>query len=179
MTSYAPNLMYEHALTPLKGWVKSNALDHSGVVSDNVTFAIPQGRVMHLNDSGEFETGVTGTQMAIFAFNASDALTVANPGTTASGNFVHQAIFPTGVTSGLVATGGYELSSSEFDSEEEYVPNDTLTAAVANSTLATGGVLTLGTVYTDAICGVVSKGVVTNELGVDMLHFWPVYVPAT
>jgi hypothetical protein len=177
MASYAPNLMYEHALTPLKGWVKSNCLDYSAPVSANVTFSIPQGRVMHVNSSGEFETGVNSTKMAIFAFNASDALTVTNPGTTSSGNFVHQAIFPTGVTSGLVATGGYELASSEFKTSDTYAPNNTLTADVANTTLATGGVLKRGTVYTSNICGVVSKGIVKNELGVDMLHFWPVYVP--
>jgi hypothetical protein len=46
---------------------------------------------------------------------------------------MHQAIAPTGKMSGLVATGGYEIASTEFDATRNYVPGDLLTAAASIS----------------------------------------------
>lgn len=180
-----PSLMFEHALTPLKGWFEPAALDYVAKLSENVTFDVPAGRVMHLNASGEFETGVGETDMGIFTLNASNDFDVSNPGTTAAGNFMHQSIGPAGNMSGLVATGAYEVNTTEFDAAQEYAPGDLLTAPVANTTLATGGVLTNagsgsgGDVeqYVDPVCGVVSRGEYTNEHGIAVLALWPVWLP--
>ena len=181
----APSLMFEHGLDVPKGWFQPAALDFTAKLSANVTFDVPSGRTLHVNSAGEFETGVGETDMAIFCLQASDDFDVSNPGTTPSGNFMHQSIGPAGNMSGLVAEGAYEIESTEYNAARTYTPNDLLTAAVANTTLATGGVLTnagtgaLGDVeqFVDPVCGVVSRGAFTNAHGIDVLAFWPTFVP--
>lgn len=181
----ALNLMFEHGLDIAKGWFHPAALDYSAKLSANVTFDVPAGRVAHLNAAGEFEMGVGETDMAIFLLQGERDYDVANPGTTRAGNFMHRAIAPTGVMSGVVATGAYEIESTEFDTTREYLPNDLLTATADNDNLATGGVLTnagSGTAgdvkqYVDPACGCVSKGAYRNAHGIMVLAFWPVYLP--
>lgn len=187
----APSQMFEHTLRPLKGWFQMAALDKAAKLAAAVTITVYAGRVVHLNASGEFETGVTGRTVPIYVFQGSNLFAVSNPGTTASGGFMHQPIAPTGVLSGLVGIAGYELETTEFDTNPAvaYAPNQLLTAARANTTQATGGVLSndrngaggsAGAVrqYVDAACGVVSDGRSTNEHGVSVLKFWSLYLPA-
>lgn len=191
MPGTAPSYMFEHVLRHPKGWFQPAALDFVAKLSANVTIQAYGGRVVHLNGSGEFEMGISGTTMPIFLLQADTDPDVSNPGTTGSGLFMHQAISPANWSSGLVATGGYELESSEFDTDPNtaYAPNHLLTALANNTTQATGGVLSndragaggssgLVRQYTDPACGVVSRGQFTNEHNVSMLAFWPVYLPA-
>lgn len=182
----APSYDFEHALDARKGWFDvQSTLDHRAKLSANVTFDVPEGRVVHLNSAGEFEMGVSGTQMGIFLINGSGDYDVSNPGTTAGGLFMHRAITPAGYNSGLVAEGGFELVTTEFDADRTYAKNDLLTAGTSNTVSTTGGVLTnAGTAgngkvlqYTDAACGVVSTGVEENHHGVDVLAFWTTYLP--
>ena len=178
----APSLMFEHGINVPKGWWDEAALDFSAKLSANVTFDVPGGRVVHVNAQGEFETGVGETDIAIFLIQGSDAFDVSNPGTTPSGLFMHRAIMPGGDMSGVVATGAYEIESSEFDTSLTYDPSDLLTATVDNSDSTVGGVLTnVGTggggdveQYVDPVVGVVSRGSFNNEHGVPILAFWPV-----
>lgn len=181
-----PSQMFDNTLDAVKGWFHEAALDNSAKLSANVTIdPFDQGRVVHLNSSKEYESGVKFANMAIFLLNSSDDPDVANPG----GDY-WQAIAPTGKMSGLVATGAYELESSEYRSAGSYDPGQLLAAEVDNTTAATGGVLSDeddgaagltvpwqagGT--TQAICGVVSTGVNENSHGVNVLRFWPVYLP--
>lgn len=192
MPGASPSLMFEHALNHPKGWFEPSALDFSAKLAPAVTIEAFGGRVVHVNANGEFETGIADTDMAIFLLQADTDFDVSNPGTTGAGNFMHQAIAPAGNMSGLVATGGYELESTEFDTTPDaaYAPNQLLTALVANTTQATGGVLSndragaggsSGDVrqYAEPACGVVSRGQFTNEHGVSVLAFWPIYLPAS
>lgn len=187
----APSYMFAHRLNPIKGWFDMAALDFSAKLSPNVTIEVHAGRVLHINAAGEFETGIAGTQMPIFAWNADYHYDVSNNGTTAEGTFMHEPILPEGDMSGLVATGSYELETSEFDVTPTvaYAPNQLLTAIVANDTQATGGVVSndragaggdAGAVrqYVDPVCGIVSRGASKNEHGVPMLAFWSLYLPA-
>ena len=182
----APSLMFEHGIDVAKGWFEPAALDFAAKLSANVTFETPAGRIMHVNSAGELETGVADTDMGIVMHQGSEAFDVSNPGTTPAGNFMHQAIAPTGVMSGLVCNGAYEIEDTEFDTSKTYAPNELLTAAVANDTLASGGVLTnAGTgaggeveQYSDPVCGIVSRGEFTNAHGIDVLAFWPEWLPA-
>jgi hypothetical protein len=183
-----PSQMFDHTLDAVKGWFHEAALDNSAKLSANVTIdPFEQGRVVHLNASKEYESGVKNANMAIFLLNSSNDPDVANPG----GDY-WQAIAPTGKMSGLVATGAYELESSEYRSAGTYNPGQLLAAEVANTTAATGGVLSdqddaaaaltlpwLGNHSgTDqAVCGVVSTGINENSHGVNVLRFWPVYLP--
>jgi hypothetical protein len=135
--------------------------------------------------------GIAGQAMPIFLLQADTDFDVSNPGVTPGGQFMHQAIAPTGNMSGLVATGGYELESTEFDTAPtaNYAPNQLLTAKADNAVQATGGVLSNDrdgaggsggavTAYTHPACGVVSRGQFKNEHNVPVLAFWPVYLPA-
>jgi hypothetical protein len=183
-----PSQMFDHTLDAVKGWFHEAALDYSAKLSANVTIdPFEQGRVVSLNASGEFETGITGTAMAIFLLNSSDDFDVANAG----GDY-WTAVAPTGKLSGLVATGAYELQSSEhIDSGVAYANGQLLGAAVNNTTAGIGGILNneddAGTLLTvpwagsgtdQAICGVVSGGAAANNShGVSCISFWPVYLP--
>lgn len=175
----APSLMFEHGLDAVKGWFEPAALDFSAKLSANVEFDVPRGRVVHVNADGEFETGIATTDMAIFLLNGSDDFDVSNPGTTPAGNFMHRAIAPAGNMSGLVATGGYELESTEFITDNTYVPGETITAPVDNTDIDVGGLLTnaAAVAYTNPVCGVVSRGSFSNSHGIPVLAFWPVYLP--
>ena len=174
----APDQMFEHGLDVKKGWFGMTSLDHAAKMASGVAYAVPAGRVVHLNSVGAFEPGVAGTQMGVFLIAGSNAADVSNPGTTAGGLFMHQAISPTGVVSGLVATGGYEIATTEF-ANLSYAPNDLLKAPVSGGA-AVEGVLSNASVipYVTAVCGVVSTGKATNHNGVSTLSFWPVYLPA-
>lgn len=185
MAVNAPTLALEHCLNHPKGWFAENALDCAAKFAAAITFAPVGGRVVHLNDAGEFEMGIRSTDMAIFLLNGEADKDVSNPGRSISGRFLHQPIGPTGVGSGLVATGGYELESSEFDTARDYVPGDLLTAAADNEDADVGGVLTnagsgaggIVEQYVDPVCGVVSGVPFLNEHEVNMLPFWPVFLP--
>jgi hypothetical protein len=182
---YQPGLMFEHGLDIPKGWFEPAALDKSAQLSANVAFTVPAGRVAHLNSAKEFEMGVGQTDMGIFLLQASNDYDVSNPGRTPGGLFMHQAIAPKGVMSGVVATGAYEVQSTEFDADQTYTPGDLLTAPADNADEAVGGVLTnvgsgdAGDVeqYVDPVCGVVSDGAFRNSHGVNVLGFWPVWLP--
>jgi hypothetical protein len=186
-----PSQMFKHTLNPLKGWPSPTALDFTGKLHSDVTIdPLPAGRCVHVDSieavsygpgtSGGtplFKTGVTDTQMGIFLFQGSADFDVANPGGTD-----WYAIAPKGIMSGLVATGAYELETTEFDTNQTYLPNQPL-RAIANDSDATagtgGGCLTNQgvNVGTNAFVGVVSRGVYTNAYGQSALAFWPVYAP--
>jgi hypothetical protein len=186
-----PSQMFVHALTPLKGWPSPTALDFTGTLSTAVTIdPLPAGRCVHVyslaaptygpgsaGNHATFKTGVEDTDMAIFLLNGSDNFDVSNPGGTD-----WYAGEPTGTMSGLVATGAYELETTEFDTSLTYLPGDVLKAIAAdtNSSATTGGgcLTNDAVVYMDSIVGVVSRGKYTNPFGKTALAFWPVYLPA-
>lgn len=192
MSMTTPNHITDNVMTVIKGWYDLAALDFSAKLAAAVTITAHGGRVVHLNSSGEFEMGIANTQMAIFLNQGSDHPDVRNPGITGSGGFMHVAVSPGGAMSGVVATGGYEIATSQFETSptRAYAPNQLLTAvAASNTSQAVSGVLSNdrngaggsgGAVrqYVDAACGVVSRGQSVNEHGSDILTFWTIYLPA-
>lgn len=179
-----PRNMFDHTLDAVKGWVPGNmgSVDFAAKLSANVTIdPVYQGRVVHLNSAGEFEMGCVGDQMAIFLMQNSDDTDVES-----SGSNDDQQTFPRRVMQGLVAIGGYELASTEFDTDQTYAPNDSLRAIASNTVAATGGRLTNQGVVkvasasastATAVCGRVSRGVKTNTHRKSVLYFWPVHIP--
>lgn len=188
--------MFEQSLDVLKGWFHLAALDKSAKLSSTLLGStdVPAGRVAIINDDGEFilnrgHTSVTNgaTAMPIFLWNGSSHPDVYNDGVSPVTGITHwYGISPTGVMSGLVATGGYELQTTEFDDQQAYLPNDLLSAD-------TSGVLTNvnNTQYTHWICGVASWHVQAdnqaaaatgpvgkNAHGVTTLSFWSYFLPA-
>jgi hypothetical protein len=180
----APNLITSKGLDVKKGWFDMASLDYSAKLSSAVEFVVPRGRVVHVDSNGEFRPGAHNTNVAIFLLNGSEDADVSNPGwgqpgSRSAANFMHVAISPTGKMSGLVATGGYEIASTEFDADRSYTPGDLLTAAQHLTNAAVGGVLTNASVtqFVNPVVGVVSSGKAANHNGVMSLSFWTVWLP--
>lgn len=169
--------MFDHTLDGLKGFPRPTALDFATILSANVTLSrVNAGVCVHVNSVGQFELGVQLLQMPLFTLQNSDDFDVSNA------NAAWTPIAPKGVMNALVATGAYELETTEFDTAQTYTPNDHLTAVLSNSA-SNGGSLTnqsLGTLYGSGMVnrvGVVSRGKRTNSYGKTVLAFWPVYLP--
>lgn len=184
--------MFAHTLDAVKGWFHMAALDFTAKLSDNVTITAYAGRCVHLNNDGEFEMGVTGSQMPIFLLQNSTDSDVANSGdSNGNGGALWYPIGPDGNLTGLVAKGAYELETTEFDTAQTYYPNDYLKAVASNSNQTTGGRLTNQSIVTlenssslssstnpTAIVGVVSRAPRKRQSDRNtVLAFWPVYKP--
>lgn len=178
----APRFTFSHGLDPLKGWPSPYAVDFTAKLSANVTISpFYAGRVVHLNASGELETGMgtSNNKMPMFTLQNSDDPSVKNDGGTPSTDTgVWVGISPSGGINCLVAVGAYELESTEYVTGTSYAPGDWLKATFANTNAATGGVIDKQATVTSGICGVVSRGARTNAHGVSVLAFWPWYLPA-
>jgi hypothetical protein len=183
--------MFDHALDYLKGWPHESGVDFDAHLSPNVTLdPVYGGSVVHLNPEGLFELGAGGRQMPMFLNNGTRDLDVNNDGGTQ-----WYAIAPTKKLSALVASGAYELETTEFyaDSNVVYTPGDILhsptEAQVYASTKIGAGMLYKSRAYlqTDAafvlgadnICGVVSRRRHINAHRRDVISFHPVYFPGT
>jgi len=174
--------MFDHTLDAIKGWFHMAALDFTAKLSSNVTVdVVYAGRCVHLNSSGEFELGCTGSQMPIFLLQNSDDNDVANSGGTR-----WYPIGPAGNITGLVAKGAYELETTEFDSALTYAPNEYLRCKSSSNSSTDGGLLTNASVSVledggsnpTAIVGVVSRGVRKRQSDRNnVLAFWPIYKP--
>lgn len=181
-----PGQSFDHIVNPAKGFNNSNHLDYHAKLSSSVTFDLPAGRCCSLNSSGELVTGVKGTAMPLWVFRGARSWDVDN-----TSNDEWHAATPRGYIKCLVATGGYELETTEYDDAQTYTPGDHLQAVNANTTLATGGTLTnqsLGVLYhassMEARVGVVSRGEVRHPNNLTdstkkVLAFWPIYLPGT
>lgn len=180
-----PVMMFDNALDVVKGgYPRVNALDVAGKMHSSVTVdPVPAGRVVHIaavDSSGKlpvalFKPGANGKAMPIFLFNGTNSYDVSNPGGTR-----WYAGSPSGVLTGVVATGGWELETTEFDSAQSYPPN-TLLRAIRSDSAANAGMLTSAgvTLYTNLVVGCVSFGVYRNHHGRNVLRFWPVYLPGS
>jgi hypothetical protein len=177
----APRQMTASTLNALKGWPRPNALDFEGKFDPSTLAAgrVAEGSVGHLNASGLVVLGVGNLAvMPLFNFQASDDYDVQNDGgDAATDKGVYIAINPTGVVMFLVATGAYELVTTNFDNTITYTPNATLTSPTVATGAVNPGTLTGGTIGTNTICGIVSRGVIDNGYGYDALAFWPVFLP--
>ncbi len=167
----APIQMTARTLNALKGWPQPAAVDFHTEFDPSVDVVVPPGSVVHINDDGKYELGV-GVQavMPLFMFNGSNDPDVQNEGgDPATEKGVWVAINPTGQAMALVAVGAYELVSTAFVAGS-YNPNDALTSPDSGGN---AGKLQVGTLYTDMIVGIVSRGVVDNGYGNDAVAFWP------
>ena len=167
----APRQMTANSLNALKGWPQMNAVDYHAAFDSSVSTPVLAGSVVSLNSSGNFVKGVgNNAVMPMFLFNNSDDPDVSNDGGDASttpGVFI--PISPTGQALALVAVGAYELVSTAYVAGS-YAPNTPLTADASGGT---AGKLEAGTLYTNMIVGIVSRGVVDNGYGKNALAFWP------
>lgn len=142
----------------------------------DVDDVIYDGTLISLNSSGQFIKGCgvgdgINLPMPMWALkNTTDA------GVTQWGNNAFSGSY-----NGLVATGGYEIETSEFDSTKTYAVND---AVVPDA--ITAGRVTKATedVYGETpVVGIVSAAcsasalTVNGETGTTTLRFWSVFIP--
>lgn len=167
-----------HQLEFIRGWFAMTVLAYRAKKSASVTIDLPVGRCVALNSSGEFVTGCQGREMPMWVTSASDAADVRS--SDAGESWVTGQ--PQGFITAVVAKGAYELGTTEYDTAQTYAYNEYLRAPRANTTLATGGVLTnQSIVYITntplnwtAVVGQVSKppAARTSDRRA-LLRFWP------
>ena len=176
-----PVQMFDQILDALKGWPSPYALDKSVDLAVGEP-AVVAGRVLSLNASGKFQLGLECNAMPIFAWQKSDDFDVVGDDGNLVGSGGGDPVGgePIPKMSGLVATGSYELQSTEFDATATYAPNTPLTSGAPGA--ADAGIIkptSDGNFYGETVCGVVSDGVGASENhGIDLLTFWSTFIPA-
>lgn len=169
-----PSQMFERKLNPTKGWPSQSALDFRAKAASAVT--VYPGMCCSLNSSGELILGVVRHRMGLFAFQGTDSLDVNN-----EGNNHWRPINPSGYIMCLVATGGYELETTEFDTAQTYARNDPVRAhtdgKLTNQSVTLFSQTDSPQTSSTAVVGIVSRGKFTNSDGVSVLAFWPIWAP--
>ena len=160
-------------LNPIKGWHKGIANLDFVAPKAEASPRIPSGSVCSLTAAGEMQLGLAPNAMPLFAFNASDSYDVAAPDSTNNLNDVFGADVLT-----LVATGGYELQSTQIKTGAAagMLPNTFLTSD--NPDGAQPGKLAVATLHIDGVCGQVSRIPAVNYLGDTVVSFWSMQLPA-
>jgi hypothetical protein len=167
---------YTHRLTIAAGSDESHALGTPlKIKTDEVFFAGAAGHIT--TDSGVpvFVAGFAGTDknhtdaMPVFAKNGSADPSVAASDINAGG----------GITNVLVATGGFELQTTEFDTTQgvTYTPGTTrLTYAYGTEGVNVGKLTPIpAAAGTYKVVGIVAPKGRTTYQGVGVLHFYPVH----
>jgi hypothetical protein len=126
--------MSTHALNASKGWPSPSALDASYKASANVLYDLTPGQVCHQNSAGELEPGVIALQMPFFLFGGSASLDVMNtPGTT------WWPVVPRGRIGCFPGLAPMEFWTTEFDTTQNYLPNQFLRAPIGNAAIDVHG----------------------------------------
>ena len=167
----SPAQMVDHELNPIKGWPGPAALDKSKAIHAGET--IQRGRVMSIDPVfDEFVLGAPDNAMPIFAFPSSADFDVYSDDGNMSG----------GHGMGLVATGGFEVETTEYLGTS-FAPNTPLTTH-NDADSDKGKVKECDFCVfppnkeTVCICGIVSDaGPLTNEFRKTVVRFWTVYLP--
>lgn len=186
------------------GRVSEAKVNYLAPISANVTCAfprrtgmyLPKGRIVHLNDLGEFETGLPTAKPVCLPFmlhgSDSDDFDVqhdtgdmfADPNAYAGGSPTTNAnpVYAqrsTGNAVALAVVAGEIYTSSEWDKLQEaaYVPNTPLTAVFNNDDNAQGGLIVPGVIGTDHIFGIVIK--LLRHSGTLCVMFQGLYIPPT
>lgn len=181
--------MYATQLDPVKGWWDERQLTFIAPSEDDGGGGIKSvsaGMVGYLDTNGFFIKGLPDAVnvMPLFA----RANTADNDVRRIEGNISGQASSYDGTNPEslfvglpcLVATGGYELGTTEFLSTSTYTPNVILSSDVNGDGAAAGIMAPIGDVGGgggDSLkermgCGIVSQGVKANKHGINMLYFW-------
>ena len=178
---------FDHAMDLLYGWFHPHALQFVAKMATSVVKSpVYQGSCVSLNSSGAFIPGCSGAgDMPMFLWTGSTDFDAKN-----DGNNDWWAMNPSGDLTALVATGGYEIATTEFDTGTgSYAPGALLmspTEAVVGSGYETqaGKLYRLKTYQgggngavagTDKVVGTVSRGRYVNHNNKAVLAFWPVF----
>lgn len=158
-----PAQMFTHEVNAKKGWPSPYAVDFAAPLSSVNTVQFNRGAGAYLDENGDFRIGSTPGAVTIFLRQGITDLDANSDVGNISG----------GVWAGFVATGAYELYSTEFVLDN-YVPNDYL-QVVGNG--ANIGLLAMAEPYKDTVCGIVSKAPYLNKNGANVIQFWTYHLP--
>lgn len=164
--SLVPDQMFTHRLDAKKGWPSPYAVDKR-VQPFNSSEGIVAGMGLFIDPAThKAKRGSANGSMPLFAWQGQNEFDVNGD----VGNII------AGYLNTLVAIGGYELETTEFVTDT-YAENDLLT--VRNTVDADRGKLQKTAINSvDMIVGVVSEaGPAQNSNGVQVIRFWPVYMP--
>jgi len=168
MGTLTPAQMFDTSLNVIKGPSLMHRLDFRAAPAVGET--IYAGSVCSINAAGTLVAGcgvgaAMNRPMPMFAIQNIDDFDANSDVGNISG----------GVMSAIVATGGFEIETTEYDATGTYNPNDLLTADGVN----TGDVKRMGeNPYGGQVAvGCVSEGVSTNADGKSVVRFWTVYLP--
>ena len=163
MGTLNPAQNYDHLLVPVSGYNGMHDLQYKAAVAAGMAWF--RGALVSLNVDGELKVGCGDLEMPLWAINATGDFDVASDVGNIAG----------GVVATFVATGGYELKTTEYVRTVSYKPNDFLSPAIA----ADIGKVTKSPVdwTTRLVCGVVAGGVMNDVYGQFVLDFWPVFLP--
>ena len=159
-----PAQNYDHLLVPMSGYDGMHDLQYKANVADGEAWF--RGAITSLNQDGEMKAGCGDLEMPLFAINATGDFDVSSDVGNLAG----------GVVATYVATGGFELKTTEYDKTQSYAPNDFLAPALGDDL----GKVTKSPVDWSSrlLCGVVSAGASKEVYNQDVLRFWPVFIPA-
>jgi hypothetical protein len=161
--------MTGHVCVAVKGPPPNWRAEYAAQGAD-INMEIHEGSLISLNAEGKFVLGCPageGFNRPMPMWSCKD---IANAGVIQYGGNVFAGNYH-----GLVATGGYEIETSEFDAAATYKVNDMLMPGEAGKvTVATGAAY-----GAFPVVGVVSTAVDTNRTcACKTLRFWSTFIPA-
>jgi len=168
MGNLNPKGMFASLINVVKGPSKMHRLDYAAAPAPGET--IVEGAVCSLNNAGLLVNGVsvgTGANrpMPMFAIQGINDFDANSDVGNMSG----------GVMSAYVATGGYEIETTEFVSAA-YKSNDLLTAD--STEVGKLSKCTVAPYDAEVVVGCVSKSVFKNADSLDVLSFWSMFLPS-
>lgn len=170
MGTLTPSQMFDHSLTVVKGPSLMHRLDFAAAPKSGES--INQGSLASLDGIGEMVAGCAAgahfnRPMPMWAIQGIDDFDANSDVGNMSG----------GVMSAIVATGGFEIETTEFVNGT-YSPNDLLTGATG----ADRGDVTrcsMAPYNAEPVVGCVSRNVFTNADDKSVLAFWTMFLPAS
>ncbi len=160
-----PSQNFDHVLNVVSGsHGRMHDLQYYAAPASGESFV--KGSLLYLDASGNLVAGGAAHAMPMWAITGVDDLDANSDVGNISG----------GVVSAFVATGGYEIFTTEYKATDTYNPNQLLTA----DTSTAGYVMASAAAYSNAVVvGCVSKGVQTDVYNQSVLYFWPMFIPVT
>jgi hypothetical protein len=165
MPTLNPSQTYENLGFAVRGYVPNHALEYNADPATGQSFEA--GTLVSLNASGNIIAGCAASAMPMIAINGTSDFDAAGD----TGNIDGAGI------GALVATGGYEVYTTAYDTGETYAPNQLLTAGTGANV---GKVVPSPATYNDSvIVGCVSQGTPTStQYDQSLLFFWTMFIPA-
>lgn len=170
--------MYDHELVVVRGPAPQHRLEYAAPKASGVDFV--RGTVISADKFGNIVKGCAvgeagNRPMPMFAIQ----------GTSDLDAYTDEYNTSVGVQSAIVATGGFEIATTEYV-DGKYNVNDLLTCD-ENGKVTKAGVDAYGEKVILGVCSIATDGVAavntigmptTNSYGKKLLTFWSVYLPA-